>query len=44
MLYKFFIKSNLIESIEEVELELSNDFDPDLLFELISNYEFIGAN
>ena len=44
ILYKFFVKSNLIESIEEIELELSNDFDPDLLFELISNYEFISAN
>ena len=43
-LYRFLVKSNLIESIEEVELELSNDFDPDLLFELISNYEFINAN
>ena len=38
MLYKFLVKSNLIESIEEIELELSNDFDPDLLFELVSNY------
>ena len=38
-LYRFLVKSNLIESIEEIELELSNDFDPDLLFELVSNYE-----
>ena len=40
-LYRFLVKSNLIESIEEVELELSNDFDPDVLFELVSNYESI---
>ena len=38
-LYRFLVKSNLIESIEEIELELSNDFDPDVLFELVSNYE-----
>ena len=38
MLYKFLVKSNLIESIEEVELKMSNDFDPDKLFELVSNY------
>ena len=43
-LYRFLVKSNLIESIEEIELQLSNDFDPDLLFELVSNYEFINAN
>ena len=39
MLYKFLVKSNLIESIEEIQLEMSNDFDPDMLFELVSNYE-----
>ena len=43
-LYRFLVKSNLIESIEEIEIELSNDFDPDLLFELVSNYEFIKVN
>ena len=43
-LYRFLVKSNLIESIEEIELELSNDFDPDVLFELVSNYKFIKAN
>ena len=42
MLYRFLVKSNLIESIEEIELEWSNDFDPDLLFELVSNYESIN--
>ena len=44
ILYKFLVKSNLVKSIEEIELELSNDFDPDLLFELISNYKFIKVN
>ena len=38
-LYRFLVKSNLIESIEEIQLELSNDFDPNVLFELVSNYE-----
>ena len=38
-LYRFLVKSNLIESIEEIELKLSNDFDPDKLFELVANYE-----
>ena len=41
-LHRFLVKSNLIESIEEVELELTNDFDPDKLFELVSNYESIN--
>ena len=41
-LYRFLVKSNLIESIEEVELGLTNDFDPDKLFELVSNYESIN--
>ena len=37
-LYRFLVKSNLIESTEEVQLEWSNDFDPDVLFEFVSNY------
>ena len=41
-LYRFLVKSNLIESIEEIGLEISNDFDPDVLFELVSNYESIN--
>ena len=39
MLYKFLVKSKLIDSIEEIEFELSDLFDCDVLFKLISEYK-----
>ena len=39
MLYKFLVKSNLIDSIEEIKLDLSAKFVSDILFKLISNYK-----
>ena len=39
MLYKFLVKSKLIDSIEVIELNLSTNFDSDLLFKLISEYK-----
>ena len=39
ILFNFLVKSKLIDSIEELELELSTNFDDDLLFKLISEYK-----
>ena len=39
MLYKFLVKSNLIDSVEEIKLQLNAKFDCDILFKLISEYK-----
>ena len=39
MFYKFLVKSKLIDSVEEIKLELSAKFNCDVLFKLISEYK-----
>ena len=39
MLYKFLVESNLIDSVEEIKLQLNAKFDCDILFKLISEYK-----